>query len=316
LGNYVTATAPTVRQGLIWDQPNLFAAFELNETANNSPVGQATGMNVQAVAGVGTGWAIGSYSGAQSGPGLDQTWNVLSGTESSGSALGTGLAYFVYGMRNYATVESGGAHNIIGGAHSVQASNVGVVVTTAMGCQSNPVAFDGGNITNCYCYFAADAQLWGGGTITNFAGITCLDLAGATNNTNVLFGTSTIPAGNWNQYNASTKPNYFAGPIDLNSSLQLPTNATAINYTVLDTDGYLTILGTGGAGGIQVTLPLAANNPGRVLVVKKVDVGVGVVTVAPQGPDIVDGLPLQPLPAQWNSIMVQSDGGTNWFIIA
>lgn len=96
--------------------------------------------------------------------------------------------------------------------------------------------------------------------------------------------------------------------------LFLPTTTTSSNLTMTDTDGVYTVFGTGGAGGIQVDLPSAANNRGRVVAVKKVDAGAGAVTVAGTGGDTVDGGTI-PLGAQYNHTLVQSDGTSNWFVI-
>ena len=67
---------------------------------------------------------------------------------------------------------------------------------------------------------------------------------------------------------------------------------------------------TGGIGGITVTLPNAAQGTGKVFVVKKIDAGVGVVTVASAGGNI-DTATTYLLTTQGQKVEVTSDG-TNW----
>lgn len=76
------------------------------------------------------------------------------------------------------------------------------------------------------------------------------------------------------------------------------------------------ILGTGGAGGIAITLPLAANNYGKVYAIKKVDAGAGAVQVQRNGGDLIDGAAAINLAAQWAAIIIVSDGVSNWYRIS
>lgn len=74
-------------------------------------------------------------------------------------------------------------------------------------------------------------------TLSSQAGITIDNLTTASNNTSLLMGTSTIPAGNFGIYNSSTSPNYFAGGLGINvpsatSQLQTSdTSAKTASYT-------------------------------------------------------------------------------------
>jgi hypothetical protein len=79
--------------------------------------------------------------------------------------------------------------------------------------------------------------------------------------------------------------------------------ATSSNYTVAENVRY--VKATGGAGGINVTLPTATS--GRVIDVKKVDTGVGVVTIV----GTVDGVTNPTLDFQGDSLTMIADG-TNW----
>lgn len=72
-----------------------------------------------------------------------------------------------------------------------------------------------------------------------------------------------------------------------------------------------TVLATGGAGGIVLTLP--AVSKGLEYIVKKVDAGVGTVTITPAS-GTIDGAANKVLSAQYAFTRIVCDG-TNWFII-
>jgi hypothetical protein len=67
------------------------------------------------------------------------------------------------------------------------------------------------------------------------------------------------------------------------------------------------------AGDITVTLPLAGINTNREIVINKISSDSNLVTVACQGPDLLNGLASRDLEYQYTSISVISDG-TNWWI--
>lgn len=81
------------------------------------------------------------------------------------------------------------------------------------------------------------------------------------------------------------------------------------DYAVTATD--CTILATGGAGGITITLP-AANASSNIVIVRKVDAGVGVITVARAGSDTIDGATSITLSAQYDTCVLLSDGSGAW----
>lgn len=85
--------------------------------------------------------------------------------------------------------------------------------------------------------------------------------------------------------------------------------AKAANYTATVTDR--TILGTGGAGGITITLPAAMAN--LRYEIKKVDAGAGAVTVATTSSQTIDGATTKSLPARYDKVTVVSDG-TAWHV--
>lgn len=94
---------------------------------------------------------------------------------------------------------------------------------------------------------------------------------------------------------------------------QETTSAKSADYTVTDTDGITTVLMTTGATDRTVTLPTAADNSGRKLVIKKVDSGTGVVTVDGEGAETIDGAASVCLQSQYDSVTLICDG-TGWHV--
>lgn len=75
------------------------------------------------------------------------------------------------------------------------------------------------------------------GAITSAAGVLIEGQTNATNNTNLLIGTGTIPAGTFSVYNSSTAVNYFAGRIGIGDTG--PDSALEIGN--LSDTGYITL---------------------------------------------------------------------------
>jgi hypothetical protein len=70
---------------------------------------------------------------------------------------------------------------------------------------------------------------------------------------------------------------------------------------------------------ITVTLPLAADHPGAAIYIKKVNFTVNPIVIRVVGTDQIDGAnPLNntSLAAQYDSVLVVSDGVSNWWILA
>jgi hypothetical protein len=84
-------------------------------------------------------------------------------------------------------------------------------------------------------------------------------------------------------------------------------------YTILSTDG--TILCDATAGGFTVSLPTAATSTNRIFNIKKVDATGNVVTIDGSGAETIDGSLTQTLDAQWESVVIQSNGSA-WFILS
>lgn len=101
---------------------------------------------------------------------------------------------------------------------------VGTSFDGAVGTITNVVAIaaqlghfsPGATITNSYLFKENTPGTLG--VSTNFAGIALRDRTNATNNTNLLIGTTTIPAGNFSIYNSSAHANYFQGSFGIGTS--------------------------------------------------------------------------------------------------
>lgn len=70
------------------------------------------------------------------------------------------------------------------------------------------------------------------------------------------------------------------------------------------------------SGNISATLPLAKNAKNKKYIVKKLDSSTHTVTVDAQGSDKIDGASTNVLTAQWQAILIQSDGINNWYVLA
>jgi len=88
------------------------------------------------------------------------------------------------------------------------------------------------------------------------------------------------------------------------------TTVTDANYTITDTDGFSTILVSTGASTRTITLPAVAANAGRRLSIKKIDGGVGNVTITPNG-GTIDGIATKTINFIHGVFDLVSDG-TNW----
>ena len=74
------------------------------------------------------------------------------------------------------------------------------------------------------------------------------------------------------------------------------------------------VLATGGSGGITQTLPTAVGLTGQKARIKKVDSGVGTVTIATTSGQTIDGGSTYLLVNQWQYVSLESDG-SNWQIV-
>ena len=66
---------------------------------------------------------------------------------------------------------------------------------------------------------------------------------------------------------------------------------------------------------VTITLPLAADNKGYAIYVKKIAAAVGAVTVQRSGADLIDGATSVSISTQYDCVLFVSDG-TAWWILA
>lgn len=149
----------------------------------------------------------------------------------------------------------------------------------------------------------------GTGTLSKQAGVVVDELLLATDNTNLLLGTNTVPAGNWNVYQAGTKPNRW-------SSGQLfkirTITGTAAVLTVVE--NYV-IMSTGAAA--TCTLPSAVGLTGWMVTIKKTG-ATGTISIKSVLNQTADGVNITtgsiPLATQYHVVTLISDGA-NWHVL-
>lgn len=169
---------------------------------------------------------------------------------------------------NCGTIASLIGINLIGLTAGSDASSCGNV-TNVTGCQvaavgsfSNSIA---STITRAAGLLVNNNTNAGSGpwTITGAAGVIVAQMTGATNNCNQLIGTTTVPAGQYSTYNASTSDSYLAGKLGIGVTapstllhVVSPDNSTAgtvgINATqanVTASDIYFAFTSTSGTEG-------------------------------------------------------------------
>ena len=88
---------------------------------------------------------------------------------------------------------------------------------------------------------------------------------------------------------------------------------SSANYTILDADGYSTVLVTTGASQRTITLPAVANNAGRTITIKKVDSDAGTVLIDTPGAETIDGAAQNILNSQYAFVTLVGDG-SNWYV--
>ncbi len=89
---------------------------------------------------------------------------------------------------------------------------------------------------------------------------------------------------------------------------------SSASYTVLDADGYDTLLYTTGGTNRTCTLPAVGTNTGRIIQIKKVDSGSGTVAISPAS-GTIDGASSVTIIRQYDQVTVMCDG-TNWHIVS
>ena len=76
-----------------------------------------------------------------------------------------------------------------------------------------------------------------------------------------------------------------------------------------------TILIQANAGPVTVDLPSASTCAGRVYTFKRLDASANAVTIDTSGGQTIEGVLTHTLPLQYDTVTIQSNGGTEWFII-
>lgn len=113
------------------------------------------------------------------------------------------------------------------GSNMFMRNIAGGVISTLQAFRSDPGNTSTGSITTAHGFYASNPTV-AAGSIGSAAGVTIEAHTTATNNTNLLLGTGTIPSGNYAIYSASTNDAYLAGKqtFDATDSSGTPGNAT------------------------------------------------------------------------------------------
>lgn len=91
-------------------------------------------------------------------------------------------------------------------------------------------------------------------------------------------------------------------------------SVTTLTASATLDDTHHTVLVDASAGAVTITLPSAAGIAGRMYRIKKIDSSANAVTVAAQTGETIDGAASYDLTAQYQYIVIQSDGA-NWYIV-
>lgn len=89
-------------------------------------------------------------------------------------------------------------------------------------------------------------------------------------------------------------------------------NSAVTPYAFTGNDNVLFV--TTGAGAFIVNILTAVGSPGLEIIIKKVDAGIGVCTITPNGAETIDGAPNYALAVQNKYVVLVSDGA-NWGIV-
>lgn len=92
------------------------------------------------------------------------------------------------------------------------------------------------------------------------------------------------------------------------------TTTKTTTYTALSTDYF--IAGNASGGAFTITLPAASSNPGKTLIVKKIDSSVNAVTIARAGSDTIDGGTSIAMGIQYQAQTLISNGSSSWYVVA
>lgn len=88
--------------------------------------------------------------------------------------------------------------------------------------------------------------------------------------------------------------------------------ALAVNATLTTND--VVVVGTGGAGGITLTLPAVASSQYKLYHAVKEDDGAGAVTLDGNSSETINGATTYALSAQYDAVTIWCDG-SEWFVL-
>lgn len=117
------------------------------------------------------------------------------------------------------------------------------------------------------------------------------------------------PVGNLGEYAVSDGTNWVLSSV---VGQFLNTVAKVALYTATTADDVIICDATGGA--FSIMLPAAAGVTGKTYYIKKIDVTVNAVTVDANGAETIDDAATQVLAAQYDNIMIVSDGAEWWIV--
>lgn len=89
---------------------------------------------------------------------------------------------------------------------------------------------------------------------------------------------------------------------------------TNTDYAILDNDGYSTIAFSTGNTNRTCTLPTAADNAGRYLIIMKTDSGTGKVTIDGEGAETINGVASVDMELQYTALHLKCTG-SGWIIV-
>jgi len=101
--------------------------------------------------------------------------------------------------------------------------------------------------------------------------------------------------------------------LQVGGSIALGIVTKTANYTASVSDH--TIICNNTSGTITISLPPAAGASGRIYVIKKISTALNDVIIDGSTTETIDGALTMTLSAQYNSIMIQTDG-SNWFVLS
>lgn len=208
-------------------------------------------------------------------------------------------------MLKVANTQGGGGNGTVTNVATGTGLTGGPITTTGTISLANTAvtigSYGGANVV---ATFTVDQQ----GRLTA-AGNTTISLANSNlANSTITLGNATLTLGS----TTSTVGNLTASNLTVSGITQAYTLQTAA-YSPTATDH--TIACNPVEAGFSVTLPTAVGRTGKIYVIKKVDSGANIITVATTSSQTIDGATTRTLPRQYDAITVQSDG-SNWIIIS